>query len=128
MKKTFTARFKIALFFLISFFGVRHSYAQWYDPEKVNKKAAALHEEAYYAAQEGKYDIAIAKTRQAIAMEPKFVDAYLSQAGMYANLKKYDSSVINFEKGLALIKNVHPQQQPLQERCSEKVSVCTQLF
>lgn len=102
MKRIFTNWCRVVFFFLIACFSFHTTYSQWYDPEKVNKKAAALHEEAYYAAQEGKYDIAIAKTKQAIILEPKFVDAYLSQAGMYANLKNYDSSVINFEKGLAL--------------------------
>ena len=54
------------------------SPAQWYDPEKVNSKAAELHEQAYNAAQDGKYNEAIAKIKQAVSIEPKFVDAYLS--------------------------------------------------
>jgi outer membrane protein OmpA-like peptidoglycan-associated protein/tetratricopeptide (TPR) repeat protein len=76
--------------------------AQWYDPEKVNAKAAALNEEAYSEAQDGKYNTAIAKLNQALTIEPRFLDAYLSRAGMYANLRYYDSSVIDFEKSLAL--------------------------
>lgn len=78
------------------------SYSQWYDPEKVNKKALDINEQAYNAAVEGKYEEAIAKLNKAISIEPKYVDAYLSLAGIYANLKKYDSSVTIFEKVFAL--------------------------
>jgi outer membrane protein OmpA-like peptidoglycan-associated protein/tetratricopeptide (TPR) repeat protein len=102
MKKSFTACFKCIFLLLILHCTFLISYAQWYDPEKVNTKAAELHEQAYNAAQEGKYGEAIIKINNAIAIEPKFVDAYLSRAGMYANLKKYDSSVIDFEKSLTL--------------------------
>ncbi len=102
MKKSFTACFKATFLFFISHFIFLISPAQWYDPEKVNSKAATLHEQAYYAAQEGKYAEAIAKIQQAVTIDPKFVDAYLSRAGMYANLKKYDSSVFDFAKSLAL--------------------------
>ncbi len=76
--------------------------AQWYDPEKVNKKAGDVYASAYEDAQDEKYASAIAKINRAITIEPRFVDAYLSKAGIYANLKKYDSSVIDFEKGIQL--------------------------
>ncbi|MES2429637.1 MAG: OmpA family protein [Bacteroidota bacterium] len=76
--------------------------AQWYDPEKVSKKAIEINEQAYNAAMDERYDEAIAKLNKAIAVEPKYVDAYLSLAGIYANQKKYDSSVTTFEKVFAL--------------------------
>jgi len=82
----------------IPFFG----FTQWYDPDKVNKKAGALYAKAYDDAQDQQYESAIAKITQSIKIEPKFVDAYLSRAGIYANLKKYDSSIIDFEKGFQL--------------------------
>src|SRR5213075_1406666 len=100
--KSYIAGIKSTFLFLISNLLFLISPAQWYDPEKVNPKAAELHEQAYGAAQEGKYEEAITKITKAVAMDPKFVDAFLSRAGMYANLKKYDSSVIDFEKSLAL--------------------------
>ena len=102
MKKSYIAGIKSIFLFLISNLLFLISPAQWYDPEKVNPKAAELHEQAYGAAQEGKYEEAITKITKAVAMDPKFVDAFLSRAGMYANLKKYDSSVIDFQKSLAL--------------------------
>lgn len=77
-------------------------FAQWYDPDKVNKKAGEIYGLAYEDAQEQKYEAAISKINQALAIEPRFLDAYLSRAGIYANLKKYDSSVIDYEKSFAL--------------------------
>ena len=76
--------------------------AQWYSTEKVNKKAYAIYESAYQLAQDQNYTAAILNIDKAILIEPKFVEAYLSKAGIYAELKKYDSSVINFEKALQL--------------------------
>ncbi len=49
-----------------------------------------------------KYAQSIAKINEAMSIDPKFVSAYLSMAGIYANLKNYDSSVYFFEKGIAL--------------------------
>ncbi|MGG9971400.1 OmpA family protein [Ferruginibacter sp. SUN002] len=76
--------------------------AQWYDPEKVNKKAFNLSEKAYTAATDGKYAEAITLYNKALTIEPKYVDVYLSIAGIYAELKQYDSSVATFEKSFLL--------------------------
>lgn len=75
---------------------------QWYDPEKVNKKAGDLYAQAMGEADAYKYRLAIANINKAIAVEPKFVDAYLSRSGIYADLKKYDSAVTDFETALFL--------------------------
>lgn len=88
--------------FLISHFVFLISYSQWYDPEKVNPKAAEVFMSAIEDADNYKYPQAIIKINQAISIEPKFVNAYLSMAGIYANMKKYDSSVYFFEKGISL--------------------------
>ena len=78
------------------------THAQWYDPIKVNKKAYAIYEAAYKDAMDQNYMVAIANINKAIVIDPKFVEAYLSKAGIYAELKKYDSSVIDFERALEL--------------------------
>ena len=77
-------------------------FAQWYDPEKVNKKAGEIYGYAYEQAQAGNYDAAIIKLNDALKAEPKFVDVYLSRAGIYANLKKYTLSVNDFETALKM--------------------------
>lgn len=102
MKKTISncCNIFLALFFIVLFPFI--SKAQWYDPEKVNKKAADIYGKAYEDAQAEKYDAAMLKIATAISLDPAFVDAYLTRAGIYANMKKYDSSVIDFEKGIQL--------------------------
>lgn len=75
---------------------------QWYDPEKVNQKAGDIYGRAYEQANAGNYRTAINLINESVKYEPKFVDAYLSRAGIYANMKKYDSSVADFEKAIAL--------------------------
>ena len=76
--------------------------AQWYNPEKVGKKANAINEKAYEAAMEGRYTDAVTLLNEAIATDKKFVDAYLSRAGIYANLKNYPASVADFQAALSL--------------------------
>ncbi len=72
-------------------------HAQWYNPEKVSKKAKAIYLEAYDLASEGAYIKSLKKLDQAIKIYPNYVEAFLSRAGIYADLKYYDSSVHNFE-------------------------------
>ncbi len=95
--------FKVACSFVTtSFFICTSVHAQWYDPEKVNKKAYAVYENAYKNAVDQNYSAAIANINKAITIDPKFVEAYLSLAGIYADKKQYDSSVFFFEKALQL--------------------------
>lgn len=78
------------------------SKAQWYDPDKVNKKAGDIYGQAYEQAQNGDYNNAIKLLNDALKLEPKFVDVYLSRAGMYANMKNYKASVTDFETALQM--------------------------
>ena len=76
--------------------------AQWYDPDKVNKKAGEIYGKAYEAAQNGEYNNAIKLLDDALKMEPRFVDVYLSRAGMQANMKNYKASVTDFETAMQM--------------------------
>ncbi len=76
--------------------------AQWYNPEKVNTKAATIYTEAITDARNEQYTIAIQKIQEVIKIDSKMVDAYLSLGGIYANLKNYDESVIQFEEAFSL--------------------------
>ena len=76
--------------------------AQWYDPEKVNHKANTIYNLAINKAQNNEYVAALKMIREALKIEPRFVDAYLSTAGIYANMKDYKSSATNFEKAFEL--------------------------
>lgn len=93
---------KHTFLFLIAHFLFLISHSQWYDPEKVNPKAAEIFMSAIEDADNYHYAEAIAKINQATTIEPKFVNAYLSLAGIYANMKKYDSSVFFFEKSIGM--------------------------
>jgi outer membrane protein OmpA-like peptidoglycan-associated protein/tetratricopeptide (TPR) repeat protein len=86
---------------IILFFG-NHSKGQWYDPEKINKKTRQIYEQAYDLAMQGDYMESIHKIDVCIKMDPRFVEAYLSRAGIYASIKKYDSSVLDFSRAFEL--------------------------
>ena len=77
-------------------------FAQWYNPDKVNKKAGEVYALAYEEAIAANYTAALKHLEEAIALDPKFVDVYLSRAGIYAELKNYTASVADFEKGMQM--------------------------
>ncbi|MFL5745881.1 MAG: OmpA family protein [Niastella sp.] len=69
-----------------------------YDPDKVNKKAKALFEKAYGIAMNGNYAESIKTLQDAIKIEPRYMEAYLSIAGLYFEQKKYQNAIENYEK------------------------------
>lgn len=93
---------KLFLSFLIFNSSFLITKAQWYDPDKVNKKAGEIYAQAYEEAMSANYTAALKHLEAAIALDPKFVDVYLSRAGIYAELKNYAASVSDFEKGLQM--------------------------
>lgn len=93
---------KAVFTFLIFNFSFLISTAQWYDPEKVNKKAGEIYGQAYEEATAGNYTAAFKHLDEALALDTRFVDVYLSRAGIYAELKNYAASVADFEKGLKM--------------------------
>ena len=104
MKKTFPTPYIVHRTSYILFL-ILTSYittAQWYDPLKVKTKATDIYLQAISNAQNGKLPVAIKMINDALKIEPRFVDAYLSVAGMYAELKDYNQSVNHFEKAFAL--------------------------
>lgn len=76
--------------------------AQWYDPEKVNKKAGEIYSQAYDEATSGRNTEALAHIKEALSIDPKFVDAYLSRAGIYSNMKNYSAAIADFEMGIQM--------------------------
>src|SRR5215204_4149125 len=84
-------------FFILPFF----SHAQ-YDVTKVDKKAVALYEKAMEMIELSKYKDAAALLQQATARDEKYIDAYLSLAGIYGQLKDYNQSVAVYEKAIAI--------------------------
>ncbi len=76
--------------------------AQQYDPSKVNKKAKALYDTGLQYAQDGQYGLAEKNLLDAIAKDAKYVDAYLSLAGVYGQTKQYPLCVAYYEKAFLL--------------------------
>jgi outer membrane protein OmpA-like peptidoglycan-associated protein len=68
-----------------------------YNPDSVNKKAAALNAKAMDLFDE---DVpgAIRLLQQAVQLDPNYESAWLSIAGMYASLKDYPHAIENYEK------------------------------
>jgi tetratricopeptide (TPR) repeat protein len=98
---------KMMLSFFIFHFSFFIADAQWYDPDKVNKKAGELYGQAYEEATDGKYTAAINHLNEALAIEPKFVDVFLSRAGIYAELKNYSASVTDCRWILFIQKRIY---------------------
>ena len=75
MKKSYAACFKATFLLLIFHSLFLISYSQWYDPEKVNPKAAEIFMNAIEDADNNKYPQAIVKINEALNIEPKFVNS-----------------------------------------------------
>ncbi|UAY51741.1 OmpA family protein [Ferruginibacter albus] len=91
----------LLLIFHVTLFTL-HTNAQWYDPDKVNKKVGDLYAQGVQEAQYGNYAEALTWINKAIAIDKKFVDGYLSRAGIYSALKNYRSSMTDFETAFKL--------------------------
>ena len=85
---------KKILFIIILFFSLQ-AIAQ--EP-KINPKAAKAYNDAIAQLQDGFIKDAIPLLGKAIEYEPHFVDAWLSLAGVYGELKEYQKAVDNYEK------------------------------
>lgn len=90
------------IFTCITIFICFFSSAQWYDPTKVNTKLGYKYAEAINEARSRNYTRAIQLLDECIATDAKFVDAYLSKAGVFSELKKYKPAVEFYNKGRAL--------------------------
>ena len=78
------------------------SKAQWYDPEKVPAKAQMMYSGAIQALQDGEWNHGRTLLNNALKIEPKFVEAWLSLGGMYGQLKQYDSAIYCYRRGYEL--------------------------
>lgn len=89
----------LSIFFAVILF-TNYLHAQ-YDPSKVDPKAQAVYNNAISRAQDGSLVMSIPLFKQAIDMDPGYVDAYISLAGVYGQMKDHASSVEYYEKAFA---------------------------
>ena len=73
-----------------------------FDPSKVNKKAAQLYSRALEMAENNDFRQSITVLQDALKIDPKFADAWLSIAGMHGELKNYQAAIENYEKAKAI--------------------------
>lgn len=81
------------LLLIILYFVSTQVYAQTYNPEKINKKAVKIYEQAIEYLADGMLQEAVPFLQKAIATDTNYVDAILSMAGVYGQLKKYQQSI-----------------------------------
>ena len=74
------------------------SFSQSYNPDKINKKAVTLYNQAMERAQDGNLISATGLLLKCIEIDNKYTDAYLSLAGVYGQLKNYKTSTEYYEK------------------------------
>jgi outer membrane protein OmpA-like peptidoglycan-associated protein/tetratricopeptide (TPR) repeat protein len=75
------------------------------DNQKISKKALDLYNKALQQAQDEHFLEGIQTLQEAIKVQPNYIDAYLSMAGMYGELKNYQGAIDNYEKARSLDSN-----------------------
>jgi outer membrane protein OmpA-like peptidoglycan-associated protein len=90
----------VTIHFLL-FFSTKKIIAQTYDPDKINKKAVVFYEKAYQFASNGEFVNSIEKLNEAIKIDPNYIDAMVARADMYAKIKNYAASKIDYENAIA---------------------------
>lgn len=88
---------KKVLYIILLIVVALNCYSQ-YNPAAVNKKAYDYYTHAMSKAGEGDYRGAIVLLQNAVKIEPKFLDAYLSIGGLYGEMKEYKPAIENYEK------------------------------
>ncbi len=69
------------------------SFAQTYTGKNINKKAIQLYETALQKIEDADTKTALLYLQQAIEIDNKYIDAFLSAAGIYGELKNYDKAI-----------------------------------
>ncbi len=88
-------------FIILLLIACNNSWAQ-YNPENVDPKAAQLYSKGLEMAHDEQFKEAIEVIQQALKIDSLFEDAYLSIAGMYGQLKNYQSAIDNYEKAKSI--------------------------
>ena len=72
--------------------------AQTYQPDRINAKAIAAYDKAIQQLSDGMIKDALPLLLRAVTLDSNYLDAYLSLAGAYGELKNYSKSVEWYEK------------------------------
>lgn len=85
------------ILFIILFFVSQFSIAQSYNSTNVNAKAIKLYEAALVKLEDGDTKNAVTLLKQCIQTDDNYVDAFLSLAGAYGELKDYYNAALTYE-------------------------------
>jgi outer membrane protein OmpA-like peptidoglycan-associated protein/tetratricopeptide (TPR) repeat protein len=96
---------RILICITLSFLSLSLTALSQYSVSKVNKKAIDSYNRAMDKVQNDDYKGAIPIFQEAIQKDPNYVDAYLSLAGVYGQIKDYQHSVDTYEKAFAMDSN-----------------------
>jgi tetratricopeptide (TPR) repeat protein len=77
-------------------------YSQNYNPDKISAKALDTYDEAIVFLKDGMIKEAIPVLQNCISLDSNFVDAILSLGAAYGQLKRYEESVLLYEKASAI--------------------------
>jgi outer membrane protein OmpA-like peptidoglycan-associated protein/tetratricopeptide (TPR) repeat protein len=91
--------------FFLSLLLISTTLLAQYDVSKINKKAVESYTKGIEKAQDGNFKDAIESMQEAITRDPKYIDAYLSLAGIYGQTKNRTLSVATYEKAFAIDSN-----------------------
>lgn len=73
-----------------------------YNPENVNKKAVKWYLKSQDQARDDRFEDGIKSLQEAVRIDDRYEDAWLSMAGMYGELKNYSASVDSYKKAKAI--------------------------
>ncbi len=90
------------LFFLTTIPSLSCLYAQWYQPDKVDRKAMNVLDRSADLIQDGRYERAMMLINEAISLDNQFIDALISKAALFQRMKKYDSSVVYYQHAIQM--------------------------
>ncbi len=93
---------RISLFIILFCLSAYLTRGQQYNPDKVNKKAAQLNSKGREQAESDDFNGSIQSLLEAIRIDNRFEDAYLSIAGIYGEMKNYPKAVEYYEKAKAI--------------------------
>ncbi|RBL65505.1 hypothetical protein C3E98_042620, partial [Pseudomonas sp. MWU13-2625] len=92
---------KPILFYIVLFIGIG-SFAQSYQPQKINPKAISLYEISLYLLLAADTRNSIHMLNDRIKIDSNYMEDYLSLAGAYGELKKYQQAVTHYAKARSL--------------------------
>ncbi len=93
LRPCFCMKYTVLIFLLLA----NTSLFAQADPPPVNKKAQEAYDKAMLQLRDGLVKDAIPLLGKAIEYDPNFVDAYLSMAGVYGELKNYQKCIDYYE-------------------------------